>query len=1044
MEPIPPSMRQQPAELQNLPIATLNLKPGPLRGREKEEAIIQEAVKKVSTKKQMITIAGYSGSGKSCLAQRIVGGGIGLFVQGKFDQTQCQDSREPLLGFLRACEEICQALRLEEDESKNGLRERMQKDLSSERTILTTMIPSLEETIWKPLSDTDSDTLGVAVTGLNSTETKHRFNYAFVRFMAIVAEFFQGLTLVLDDLQWSDQASLDLMDNLLLSQESIPLVIVGTYRSNEVDEDHPLARHMKGWRVKDDLRFDWTVIQIKDLELPAVHSMVQDILDTDDPTTISLAEICLRKTHGNPFFLKYLLSTLYSSGHLSYKLGRLQWVWDIAQIEEDFQASDNVVDFLRSKIASLELEKVDILKLASCLGTKFKVSVLDHLWQELNGIAATNNQLPKYLKSLTEDGFLELLSLKEPVTSTATAATYRFTHDNVLETVKSMVPQEDRPTFLRKVSNGLCNYFVEDLDSSIFVITDLLNQSMPPADIEQALHLAHLNCRACKKSVTLSAFETARIYATKGIQALEKFLTEQQKWRDNRELSLELHTMAAEADSYLGNLESLAYHCEEVLPRTDLSFVEKYRLIIAQIDSMANTGKVEEASEKILNILRQFNHQFPTNQVSTVLKILGNVARLMLTLSSYSTKQKPLKQMDDETRIGLVALLDKLTLFWYMTNDDRMPLAIFQSVRWTRKHGINSFCPAALASQAVILTGVLFDFKAGARVGNYALWVLDQVENKLKEARVYFYIYSNVMCWTRRFEDCIVPLMHAYEVGMRTGDCESACWAIIVYIEFQLFTGVPLGRQGDNSRKYLRQIKDLNRLQIYHTGALFHQRTLILMGGDEGNTDDIKVCGSVVSEELYNTIMTEDKFAVGNLQRCEDYLSMVFGRHEELAKRVVSENGADLPFIGSPYLIEHAFVRGISCFAAFGETRVTAYKKMGKKMRSTLASWVRKGNPNALQLKLALDAEFAAATGRWTKAKAIYEYAIRVAAKTGHLHEAAVMSERLGVICLLDKDTQDGAYRLRQAVQFYKAWGAMRKVTLLEEKYSDLFACEES
>lgn len=142
------------------------------------------------------------------------------------------------------------------------------------------------------------------------------------------------------------------------------------------------------------------------------------------------------------------------------------------------------------------------------------------------------------------------------------------------------------------------------------------------------------------------------------------------------------------------------------------------------------------------------------------------------------------------------------------------------------------------------------------------------------------------------------------------------------------------------------------------------------------------------------------------------------------------------------------FSSGLSGFVAFRKTRKRKYKRLGKKMRQKMKGIIKKGNPNFHHEAMILDAEYFFVQGRANDAIRLYEKAIVFCARGGFLMHAGVAAERLGNYCF-ERDQSDAAaekgrqsdalFRLEQAIQFYRAWGAHRKVGLLQEENSSLW-----
>jgi predicted ATPase len=180
------------------------------------------------------------------------------------------------------------------------------------------------------------------------------------------------------------------------SSKNIPLMVIGCYRSNEVDGTHLLSTMLRDLRSTagvlslqqqqgNVVGFHLTEISLGNLELSETNCILMDLLSVDDETkTQGLADICHRRTNGNPFFFIAFVSMLTEKGLLQYNFGRMRWTWIDAAVEAKTVATTNVVDLIKTKITTqLRKEVRRILQLAACLGTSFEERLISVLWEEL-------------------------------------------------------------------------------------------------------------------------------------------------------------------------------------------------------------------------------------------------------------------------------------------------------------------------------------------------------------------------------------------------------------------------------------------------------------------------------------------------------------------------------------------------------------------------------------------------------------------------------------------------------------------------------------
>ena len=117
--------------------------------------------------------------------------------------------------------------------------------------------------------------------------------------------------ILLDDLQWSDEATLDVLAALAPTLQDLPLLIVGAYRSDELPRDHPLRR------LRHDLRRERALdeIALEPLSPAETAELVAQVLGT--PASPHLAGLLHERTGGVPFFVEEFAGALQAAGRLT-------------------------------------------------------------------------------------------------------------------------------------------------------------------------------------------------------------------------------------------------------------------------------------------------------------------------------------------------------------------------------------------------------------------------------------------------------------------------------------------------------------------------------------------------------------------------------------------------------------------------------------------------------------------------------------------------------------------------------------------------------
>ena len=394
-------------------------------------------------------------------------------------------------------------------------------ELGSETKLLLAAFPVLEEILQNREFQTASKKRATQQQQ-RPEETKFRLNFAVCRFLRVLGEYF-AIVMVLDDLQWADVPSLDLLQDILGERDTNKVMIVGIYRSNEVDENHLFSSVMRAIRRKAETGdcFQSQEMEVGNLVFDAILSFLQDLLGTTDNSVMWLANACQKKTYGNVFFTIHFLQYIYSKNWLSYNFGTMQWQWSENEIEHDTMASDNVVDFVLQKMKNLTQEQHDLLRMAACLGASFQESHMTILWRRLHSrqeAAEEENLLDEMIGALDLcilDGYLYESSTSDDTTE------FVFVHDKVQEAAHLLTRHDDMVNFQNWIGDSLLETLTaEELAPILFIVVNLLNAGIAPTDPSKVVELAELNSRACAAAMNASAFQAASRHAVVGIQLL--------------------------------------------------------------------------------------------------------------------------------------------------------------------------------------------------------------------------------------------------------------------------------------------------------------------------------------------------------------------------------------------------------------------------------------------------------------------------------------------------------------------------------------------
>jgi len=199
------------------------------------------------------------------------------------------------------------------------------------------------------------------------------------------------LLVVLDDLQWTDPSSLLLMHYLARGVRKAPLLLLGAYRSTDIDAKHPLSpvlTELKRERLPQS-------VSLKRMSLDDISEMIKQILEQDDIPP-EFCQMVYEKTRGNPFFAEEVIESLKEEGTI-YREGNKWKFKEVSKIE----FPESVKNVLKARFSRLDDECQNVLTLASFVGNDFTLEAMS----ALTGIE--ENRLLELMDKMLKTGLIK-------------------------------------------------------------------------------------------------------------------------------------------------------------------------------------------------------------------------------------------------------------------------------------------------------------------------------------------------------------------------------------------------------------------------------------------------------------------------------------------------------------------------------------------------------------------------------------------------------------------------------------------------------------
>jgi predicted ATPase len=627
--------------------------PEKLYGRAREIDTLLASFERVvaSGRPELVLVSGYSGIGKSSVVNelhKVLVPPRGLFASGKFDQYK-RDI--PYSTVAQAFQDLIRSLLSKSEAELNDWRDALREALGPNGQLMVDLVPELELIIGEQATIPD----------LPPQDAQGRFQLVFRRFIGVFARLKHPLALFLDDLQWLDAATLDLLEELLSQSDVQHLMLIGAYRDNEVNSGHPLMRKLEAIRQAGAIVQE---IVLMPLAREDLGRLIADALHGEPERVAPLGQLVHEKTGGNPFFAIQFISALAEEALLTFDHGGGRWSWDLSRIGAKGY-TDNVVDLMVGKLNRLPVETQKALKDFACLGNSAEIATLSI-------VHGTSEE--KVRSDLWEAVRLEFIVRLED--------SYKFVHDRVQEAAYSLIPEQLRAeTHLRIGRLLLAHTRPEKREETIFEIANQLNRGAALiTSRDEREQIAELNLVAGKRAKASTAYASARNYLIAGAALLAD-----DSWERRHELTFQLELHRAECEFLTGQLAAADERLTMLSSRA-ADTVELATVTCLRMDLYTTLDQSDRAVAVGLDYLRYLGIEWSPHPAEEEGR--REYERIWSQLGSRAIEQLiELALMSDPASLATLDVLTKVLPAAGFTDANLVSLLVCRMVNLSLEHG---------------------------------------------------------------------------------------------------------------------------------------------------------------------------------------------------------------------------------------------------------------------------------------------------------------------------------------------------------------------
>lgn len=912
------------------------------------------------------------------------------------------------------------------------------------------------------------------IVHFNLKEVADRMRYACRRFMELVSHYMAPTLLVLEDLQWADPASLDLLYHWITDSETGALMIVGTYRSDEVGNTsgatachHPLRKTIH--RVENyapSCAVTKTII-LQNLGISEIEDLLETLVDDAAlGSLLDLADIVLERSGGNSFHVIKFIQLLAKRQLLYYDDDDQSWCWDIEMIRSQTESIDNI-DLLMKELLHQSSVARQVLPVAACLGSTFNSSILFRVYTHLIDAnpafiglllgEITNSLGDNFVLRRDADAIEYLLTecVQEGFIDMVSSNTYCFIHDRVQEAALNLFSASNVSELEFQIGEAIllsCDSESEENDMTVSIL-DMLNPKAIAlkASDPKRMKISILNEKAAGQALKFLAFESASWYYRRALSLLPP-----DRWScPHYDRTLSMYISAATAEAGKGDNEAMLSYANavQVNAKNVYDKLPLYHMMIGWFFSKEEPQSSYEIGKKALS---ELGVRLPENElILTTSMIFGLLKSKSLVSKIVDVDIDEMPIANDRKDKAIMLTLGRMAPSAYTMNGKLLAVIMLTMMRRSIYFGLTDNACSAWSSYGFLSTNLLNDYDLGKKCGKKAIELAQRTKCKKMVARVTYVTYGMNFHFMDPMESIIAPLQDGIQQGIKAGDFESAFLCSTICTGALMECGRSLPTVASHCAYFTQLAEDFGNHKSSQTIRWIWQKILELMGSDFALTGFAPL---EINEVEIALTAKKDKGSLAAFRAFHMVNALYLGEHELGANMALDvSDSAQKEGRGMVVTVTMRFANSLSCYDMSQNHKYNQvctdmvnkrkkYLSFAKKTHKQIHKWVELGNPNCRHYAALLDAESSIINDE-SEMRIVghFEEALAFAVKDGGglIHIQALILERYALFWKrLGKKTEFQAQAVA-AMNLYQKWGAHAKVLRLSREWGpdlgDLF-----
>jgi predicted ATPase/class 3 adenylate cyclase/predicted Ser/Thr protein kinase len=736
-------------------------------GREKEIKVLYEAFyQAVSGKKSLLKVSGFSGIGKTMLIREAVKPltkSKGIFISGKYDILH---RNTPYSAFVQALDQLADLILAESEATVSKWRNSILDGVGP----LAKIIIDLNHKWERILGNLEE------LPGLTGKEWKNRLHFVLGNLFKIIASEEHPVILFLDDCQWADDASIELLSKITANDEIKFYLTVVAYRQNEVGKTHLLSKffeEIENYRQAPEHSI--SEIQLNKITTEDCTKIINVILRNPIHDLEDFSALIFGKTEGNPFLINQLLDLLYQKRLLLLNLESGEWEWNKTAILQ-MEVADDAAGILLDKINLLPEDCVAALVNASFFGNTFSIQSLANVTSQSED-TLHKALWPAIVAYLIIPQKKDYKYVPDFYCETGIDVSFKFAHDKLQQALYSQVKDQDKQALHYKIGTLLLDVVNEHAvfkKANHFILANevTIHNGFKPK-------VTNILLEAGNKSFMAASFESAYQYLNLYV-----------KLTPHNQISCEAFILFFEASVISGHSENVEVLVNQALNSHSNPLSRAYLF-----ENIIRVYVADDKYKTAINFSRQalleFGIKLPVNASKG--RVIFEAIKTQFILPSKKLRRiDTFPEMQHENSIGAMRIMKEAALAFFFGELETYPILIFKMVQLSARHGNVPESLVGYSSYSIILAGVLNNANDAYILGKLVLKKMEEYADQRSVTTLGFVDGAFISHWKEPLSKLAENHLAYYHQGMEVGNTEYALYNCFWAIFYQYALGKPI------------------------------------------------------------------------------------------------------------------------------------------------------------------------------------------------------------------------------------------------------------